>query len=220
MVRVVEYTTFNYYGDRMSIADIKYKELIKDIYENGTWDTDLNVRAKYSDGEKAFCKSVFGRQVTFEPNEMPLLTCKKMFPITAIKEMILFWVQQTVKKEDFENVNCKVWDEWFNSDCNLGKSYAYQFESLSDYKELVEVKPRYIKKYDELEIIKSNNLKIDINKNSTSSYVGKIQHSVGYGDYIILDYNDKKFKIQFLNTNFQNLLKNAFLLLQNNMNYL
>ena len=55
-----------------------------------------------------------------------------MFPITAVKEMILFWVKQTVKREDFEAVNCKVWDEWFFTEGEhkdtLGKSYAAQFQ--------------------------------------------------------------------------------------------
>ena len=113
----------------MSIADIKYKELIKDIYENGSWDSDKEVRAKYADGTPAYCKSVFGKQIIFEENELPLLTCKKMFPITAIKELYLFWIKQSIKKEDFEQINCNVWNEWFFEDNTLGKSYAYQFES-------------------------------------------------------------------------------------------
>ena len=77
----------------MSIADIKYKELIKDIYENGSWDSDKEVRAKYADGTPAYCKSVFGKQIIFEEDELPLLTCKKVFTKTAIKEMILFWIK-------------------------------------------------------------------------------------------------------------------------------
>ena len=35
----------------MSIADIKYKQLITDIYENGTWDSDKEARAKQVGGE-------------------------------------------------------------------------------------------------------------------------------------------------------------------------
>ena len=47
----------------MSIADNKYKELILDIYNNGTWDSGANVRGKYADGTPAYCKSVFGKQI-------------------------------------------------------------------------------------------------------------------------------------------------------------
>ena len=39
----------------MSIADIKYKQLIKDIHSNGDWDISTNVRAKYADGTPAYC---------------------------------------------------------------------------------------------------------------------------------------------------------------------
>lgn len=117
----------------MSIADIKYKELIKDIYENGSWDSDKEVRAKYADGTPAYCKSVFGRQIVFEEDELPLLTCKKVFTKTAIKEMILFWIKQSVKKEDFLEDSVKIWDEWMILNGmykdTLGKSYAYQFET-------------------------------------------------------------------------------------------
>lgn len=123
----------------MSIADIKYKNLIKDIYKNGSWDRDKEVRAKYADGTPAYCKSVFGRQVIFEEDELPLLTCKKVFTLTAIKEMYLFWIKQTVKKEDFEALSCKIWDEWFLPDGTLGKSYAYQFTSTDGRNQVVEL---------------------------------------------------------------------------------
>lgn len=204
----------------MSIADIRYKELIKDIYENGSWDFDKEVRAKYSDGTSAYCKSVFGKQIIFEEDELPLLTCKKMFPVTAIKEMYLFWIKQSIKKEDFDQVNCKIWDEWFLDDGTLGKSYAYQFESYSD-KSIVEVKPRIINTQQiNKSIIKINDL-LKPNYTVKSKYIDKIQTSVGYGDYRILDYLDEYYTIQFLNTGYitkvncsviskQNIIKDPF----------
>lgn len=119
--------------DYKNSVDTKFKDLIRDIHENGVYDSDKIVRAKYADGSPAYSKSVFGRQVVFEEGEIPLITCKKMFPITAIKEMFLFWVKQTVKKEDFDSINCKVWDEWMFTEGEfkgtIGKSYAYQFTS-------------------------------------------------------------------------------------------
>lgn len=113
----------------MSIADKKYKELILDIYNNGTWDSGKEVRAKYADGTPAYCKSVFGRQIIFEEDELPLVTCKKMFPITSLKEMYLIWIKQTNKIQDFKDINCHIWNEWELKDGTLGKSYSYQFES-------------------------------------------------------------------------------------------
>ena len=53
----------------MSVADKKYKELILDIYNNGTWDTDKEVRAKYEDGTPAYSKSILSRLITFEEDD-------------------------------------------------------------------------------------------------------------------------------------------------------
>lgn len=123
----------------MSIADIKYKELIEDINKNGTWDSDKQVRAKYSDGTPAYSKSIFGKQIVFEEGVLPLLTCKKMFPITAIKEMYLIWIKQTTNIQDFKDINCNIWNEWEMSDGTLGKSYAYQFSSLDGRNQVSEL---------------------------------------------------------------------------------
>ena len=126
----------------MSIADQKYKQLIKDIHMNGTWDKDQPVRTKYADGTPAYTKSLFGYQVIFEEGEVPLVTCKKMFPITALKELILFWVKQTVKKEDFDKANVSIWDEWMIPEGKykdtLGMSYAAQFQK-GDRNQVVEL---------------------------------------------------------------------------------
>lgn len=120
----------------MSIADKKYKELILDIYENGTWDgsstNPSNVRAKYADGTPAYCKSVFGRQVTFEADEIPLITCKQVYWKAGIKELDLFWIQQTTTREAFEKIGLKFWNDWLLNQGvykdTLGTSYAYQMQ--------------------------------------------------------------------------------------------
>lgn len=112
----------------MSYADNVYKNLVNDICANGTWDSNEDVRTRYKDGEKAYAKSLFGYQVKFPKGVVPLITTKKVFTQTAIKEMLLFWVHQTVKKEDFDNWNVKIWDSWMKEDGTLGESYAAQFQ--------------------------------------------------------------------------------------------
>lgn len=114
----------------MSIADVKYKELIQRIRDEGVWDSENGeiVRAKYKDGTSAFSKKVFGHQVVFEKGQIPLVTSKKVFTTTAIKEMLLFWCEQTVCKKDFERENVKIWDEWMLPDGTLGMAYAAQFQ--------------------------------------------------------------------------------------------
>lgn len=112
----------------MSVADLKYNALIEDVMISGVWDVGQDVRAKYADGTPAHSKNLFGYQVKFEEGELPLVTSAKVFTTTAIKEMLLFWVHQTVQKKDFDDWNCKIWDEWFKSDGTLGQSYAAQFQ--------------------------------------------------------------------------------------------
>lgn len=123
----------------MSLADKKYKEIILDIYENGTWDTNQKVRTKYADGTPAYTKSIFGKQIVFEEDELPLITCKKMFPITALKEIYLFWIKQTNKIQDFKDINCNIWDEWELPDGTIGKSYPYQFTALDGRNQVKEL---------------------------------------------------------------------------------
>lgn len=113
----------------MSYADKVYRDLVLDIYQNGDWDFGEDVRTHYKDGEKAYVKSLFGYQVKFPKGVIPLITTKKVFTQTAIKEMLLFWVHQTVKKKDFDAWNVKIWDEWFKEDGTLGLSYAAQFQN-------------------------------------------------------------------------------------------
>lgn len=184
----------------MSIADIKYKELIKDIYENGSWDSDKEVRAKYADGTPAYCKSVFGKQIIFEEDELPLLTCKKVFTKTAIKEMILFWIKQSVKKEDFLEDSVKIWDEWFKEDGTLGKSYAYQFES-NPTKSIIKVDTKVKEIQDYIPYTVLDRYTVPHLAHSRS---GEILENEKYGSYEILGKSldeDYKYVVRFNRTN-------------------
>lgn len=181
----------------MSVADQKYKDLIKDIHNTGTWDSDKDVRANYADGTPAYCKSVFGKQVVFEEDELPLLTCKKVFTKTAIKEMMLFWIKQTVRKSDFEDDSVNIWNEWFLSDGTLGKSYAYQFES-NPVKEIVKVSEKLGSVEDHVPFYSSG----VVIPHHTFSRSGTIIENHRYGNYTILgkDLDGERYVIQFNKT--------------------
>ena len=49
----------------LSFADKVYKDLVREILINGTWDYGDDVRTKYADGSTANTKSIFGYQVKF-----------------------------------------------------------------------------------------------------------------------------------------------------------
>lgn len=121
----------------MSFADKVYRDIVYSIKNDGNWDS-VDVRAKYSDGTPAYAKSVFGHQVKFPKGVVPLITTKKVFTQTAIKEMLLFWVHQTVKIKDFKDWNVNIWNEWELSDGTIGESYAAQFQK-GDRNQVVEL---------------------------------------------------------------------------------
>lgn len=193
----------------MSQADIIYDNLVKRIINEGVSDEGMNVRTVWADGTPAHTKSIFG--VTIELNnqtEVPINTKKFVAAKTAIKEMMLFWIHQTVKKRDFHEQNCHIWDEWFLEDGTLGKSYAYQFESRPK-KEVIKVKI----KRKEKPLNKISNIvvgeRLEHNKEKESKYIGKVFEAKTYGKYIVLDMNIKKDDksnpkalIQFLDTNY------------------
>lgn len=125
----------------MSIADDKYKALVLDIYENGTWDYGHDVRGKYEDGQSAYSKSIFGRQIKFEEGEIPILTSKFVGNKTAFKEIFLFWILQTTRAVDFESHNVPIWREWYkeiDGELGLGRSYGYQLKKFGQVEQLLE----------------------------------------------------------------------------------
>jgi thymidylate synthase len=193
----------------LSKVDLIYNNLIKEIHEDGVWDKGEQVRTKYIDGTPAYTKSIFGKQIVFEEGEIPILTTKFVGSKTALKEMMLFWIHQTVKKEDFDAWNVRVWDEWFLGDNTLGKSYAYQFESRP-HKIPVKVKVRKKERHpDKLpNIVIENLIQPTPNPHLNAKYIGNIYNTKDYGNYIVLDsyikepYPNPRVLIQFLDTGF------------------
>lgn len=119
----------------MAIADIKYKELIKDILDNGVWDTDGEVRPVYADGTPAHSKSIFGKQVTFETGELPFITSKKTPIQTSINEVVhAFFRLKTNDVNTFEDLGIRYWKAWADANGTIGSSYGKQ---LANQKETV-----------------------------------------------------------------------------------
>jgi thymidylate synthase len=110
----------------MSKADVIYNELVREISTHGTWDKGENVRTKYADGTPAYTKSIIGKQVTFESDELPLITTKQVAWRSAIAEIWWIWLMRSNKVEDLRQLGSKVWNEWELEDGTIGKAYAYQ----------------------------------------------------------------------------------------------
>lgn len=192
----------------MNHADRQYKFLVDTIHRVGVWDKDQNVRTKWADGTPAHTKSIFGLQVEFNEGEIPLITSKNVAWKTALKELLLFWQKQTIQEKDFHNANVHVWDEWFKNG-NIGRSYAYQFESHRNHKrEIVKVKPI-------IRDIENGKLSKITIEDIGESCDGCTYESNNSGKFIVLNkfktnthfYNQQSYEIQFLETGYKKIVR-------------
>ena len=195
----------------MTQADLKYNELIKNIIRNGYSDENSEVRTRWeSDNSPAHTLSLFGVQTSFDDNELPILTTKRVAWKTAIKELLLFWVIQTTNKDDFTSANVHVWDQWFNSEGNIGRSYAYQFESHRHHeRSIVAVEKKTRKKPECLSQIIVGE-PIALNSSCDDELCGETIESQNSGKFLVLDVFSggaknnylKMAKVQFLDTHY------------------
>ena len=117
----------------MSKADQIFIENMKDIMENGFWDTDLPVRPHWEDGTpahtvKKFC--IVNRYNLQE--ELPILTIRR----TAFKSCLdeLLWIWQK-KSNNVHDLHSHIWDSWADESGSIGKAYGYQLAKKSIYPE-------------------------------------------------------------------------------------
>lgn len=117
----------------MSAADKIFIENMKDIMENGVWDTDLNVRPKWSDGTPAHTVKKFGIINRYDlSKEFPILTIRRTFFKSAVDELLWIWQK---KSNNIKDLNSKIWNQWADKDGSIGKAYGYQLGVKNIYKE-------------------------------------------------------------------------------------
>ena len=76
----------------MSYADKVFVQNIKDILENGVWDTDLNVRPKWADGTPAHTIKKFCLVNRYDlSKEFPIITIRQTRYKNAIDELLWIW---------------------------------------------------------------------------------------------------------------------------------
>ena len=117
----------------MSYADRVFIDNCKDIIENGTWDSDLEVRPKWEDGKPAHTVKKFCIVNRYDlSKEFPILTIRR----TAFKSCIdeLLWIWQK-KSNNINELNSHIWDSWADETGSIGKAYGYQLGVKHKYKE-------------------------------------------------------------------------------------
>ena len=108
----------------MSRADEIFIANCKDILENGVWDTDLNVRPKWDDGQSAHTVKKFGIVNRYDlSEEFPILTIRRTYWKSAIDELLWIWQK---KSNNVHELKSHVWDAWADETGSIGKAYGYQ----------------------------------------------------------------------------------------------
>lgn len=76
----------------MSYADKVFVENVKDILENGVWDTDKEVRPHWEDGTPAHTVKKFCVVNRYDlQKEFPIITVRRTFFKSAIDEILWIW---------------------------------------------------------------------------------------------------------------------------------
>ena len=117
----------------MSYADTVFKNMCRDILENGTSTEGEKVRPHWEDGTSAYTIKRFGVVNRYDlRKEFPALTLRK----TALKSCMdeILWIYQR-KSANIHDLNSHVWDEWADETGSIGKAYGYQIGVKSQYKE-------------------------------------------------------------------------------------
>lgn len=117
----------------MSYADQIFKEMCRDIIENGTSTEGEKVRPKWEDGTSAYTIKKFGVVNRYDLSKgFPALTLRR----TGLKSCMdeIFWIYQK-KSNNIHDLNSHIWDEWADETGSIGKAYGYQIGVKSHYKE-------------------------------------------------------------------------------------
>ena len=108
----------------MSRADEIFIANCRDILENGTWDTDREVRPRWGDGTPAHTIKKFGQVSRYDlREEFPILTIRRTYLKSAIDEILWIWQK---KSNNIHDLSSHIWDSWADESGTIGKAYGYQ----------------------------------------------------------------------------------------------
>lgn len=114
----------------MSIYDEKYLALVKEIIEDGYYDTNRTGVSTYKLPHKAM-------QFNLE-KEFPILTTKKVAFKTAVKELLWIFKDQSNDVSLLQEQNAHIWDEWADENNTIGTSYGYIVKKYDQIDKLID----------------------------------------------------------------------------------
>ena len=109
----------------MAYADIVFKDMCRNILENGYDTKGEKVRPVWTDtGEKAYTIKQFGVVNRYDlRKEFPALTLRKTPIKSATDELLWIWQK---KSNNVKDLASHVWDEWADENGSIGTAYGYQ----------------------------------------------------------------------------------------------
>ncbi|MCR5012172.1 MAG: thymidylate synthase [Lachnospiraceae bacterium] len=117
----------------MSMADDMFKDMCRDILENGTSTEGEKVRPHWEDGTPAYTIKRFGVVNRYDlTKEFPIITVRKTALKSATEEMLWIWQQ---KSNNIHELHSHIWDSWADETGSIGKAYGYQMGVKHKYKE-------------------------------------------------------------------------------------
>lgn len=117
----------------MSRADEIFKKNIRQILDTGVWDTEYEVRPRWSDGTPAHTVKCFGIVNRYDlSEEFPILTLRKTNLRNAVDELLWIWQKKSNRIADLHS---HIWDQWAGEDGTIGKAYGYQLGVAHQYRE-------------------------------------------------------------------------------------
>lgn len=117
----------------LSKADQLFKQMCKDILENGVSSEGQQVRTKWADQTPAHTVKRFGIVNRYDlSEEFPILTLRFTNWKAAIDEMLWIWQK---KSNNIHELNSKIWDSWADENGSIGKAYGYQLGVKHRYAE-------------------------------------------------------------------------------------
>ncbi len=117
----------------MSYADTLFLQTCREILEQGTWDTDREVRPRWEDGTPAHTIKRFGVVHRYDlREEFPILTVRRQYLKSAVDELLWIWQKKSNRIQD---LNSHIWDAWADENGTIGKAYGYQLGVKHRYPE-------------------------------------------------------------------------------------
>lgn len=114
-------------------CDVIFKEMLKDILENGVSTNDRPTRPVYPDtGLPAHTIKKFGVVNRYNlKEEFPIPTLRPIPLKNCIDEILWIWQKKSNKIEDLRS---HIWDSWAGPDGTIGKAYGYQVGAVQKVK--------------------------------------------------------------------------------------